>query len=73
MKPTKNITMWKITMDNEEWEHDIRFFNKFENAVNFFLKKVEEREDYWYIVNRDTNYADIDSTIMRLSEVVTED
>jgi hypothetical protein len=65
--------MWKITMDNEEWEHDIRFFNKFENAVNFFLKKVEEREDYWYIVNRDTNYADIDSTVMRLSEVVTED
>jgi hypothetical protein len=65
--------MRKITMDNEEWEHDIRFFNKFENATNFFLKKIEEREDYWYIVNRDTNYADIDSTIMRLSEVITED
>lgn len=65
--------MWKITMENEEWEHDIRFFNKFENATKFFLKKVEEREDYGYIVNLDTNYADIDSTIMRLDEIITED
>lgn len=65
--------MYKITMENEEWEHDIWFFNKPENAINFFEKKVEEREDYGYIVNRDTNYADIDSTIMRLSEIKTED
>lgn len=65
--------MRKITMDNEEGEHDIRFFKKSENAIKFFLKKVEEREDYGYIVNRDTNYADIDSTIMRLDEVITED
>ena len=62
-----------ITMENEEKDFDYRFFKKRENAIDFFTKKVKEREDYGYIVNRDVNYADIDSTIMRISEVRTED
>ena len=36
-------------------------------------KKIEEWEDYWYIVDRDTNFASIGSTIMRIWEVKTED
>lgn len=65
--------MFMITMENEEKDFDYWFFNKRENAIDFFNKKVEEREDYGYIVNRDVNYADIDSTVMRISEVKTED
>ena len=65
--------MFMITMENEEWEHDIWFFNKIDNAMEFFNKKVEEWEDYWYIVDRDTNFASICSTTMRIWEVRTED
>lgn len=65
--------MFMITMENEEWEHDIRFFNKIDNAMEFFNKKVEEWEDYWYIVDRDANFASIGSTTVRIWEVRTED
>lgn len=65
--------MYIITMENEEGEHDIWHFKEYTNAIKFFNDKIEEREKYWYMVNRDTNYADIDSTIIRISEVKTED
>jgi hypothetical protein len=62
-----------ITMDNEEWEHDVRFFNRIGNAITFFNKKVEEWEDYWYLVDRETNFASIGSSTMIICEVKTED
>lgn len=65
--------MFMITMENEEGEHDIRFFNKIDNAISFFNKQTEEREAYWYIVDRDTNFASIGSTTIRIWEVRTED
>lgn len=65
--------MYMITMDNEEWEHDVRFFNRIGNAIAFFNKKVEEWEDYWYLVDRETNYASIGSSTMIICEVKTED